>query len=373
MTNYSRREIGMLALAVGAGSKMFAAAKPNSKVNGVQIGMNVPYNFGGPSMPAEEVIAKTIECGGSGLECRTQPIEIFLGTPAPQPPPRTAGGGFGTRGGEGGRQGTMGAPGGGAPERGAQVAAGAPGGGQTPGEATGRGRGGRAPLTPEQQAAQAAAAAVLRKWRLSRSIAQFKSARKLFDDAGVAIEILKVDWIQNASDDEVEYCFQMAKNVGAYAISCEIPLSKTKWLGAFADKHKMMVGYHGHTNVTDPESFGKPESWETAMTYAKYNGINLDIGHFVAANSTSPIPFLQKHHDRITHIHVKDRKMNNGPNTPFGQGETPVKEVLQLMRDKKWKFQATIEFEYPVPQGSDRMAEIKKSVEFCRAALLAKS
>ena len=165
----------------------------------------------------------------------------------------------------------------------------------------------------------------------------------------------------------------MAKSVGAYAISCEIPLSKTKWLGAFADKHKMMVGYHGHTNVTDPESFGKPESWETAMTYAKFNGINLDIGHFVAANSISPIPFMQKYHDRITHIHVKDRKMNNGPGMPFGQGETPVKEVLQLMRDKKWKFQATIEFEYPVPPGSDRMTEIAKTVDFCRQALLAKS
>jgi sugar phosphate isomerase/epimerase len=364
MTNFSRRDLGKLALgAIPAASAL--GAKPNSKVNGVQIGMNVPYNFGGTSMPAEEVIAKSIQCGVSALECRTQPIEIFLGTPAPQPAAR------GARGGPGGAP--AGQPGGGAPERGAQAPAGAPGGGQMPGEAAGRGRGGRAPVTAEQQAAQAAAAAELRKWRLSRSVAQFKSARKLFDDAGVAIEILKVDWIQNATDDEVEYCFEMAKTVGAYAISCEIPLSKTKWLGAFADKHKMMVGYHGHTNITDPESFGKPESWETAIGYAKYNGINLDIGHFVAANSISPIPFMQKHHDRITHIHVKDRKMNNGPATPFGQGETPVKEILQLMRDKKWKFQATIEFEYPVPQGSDRMAELVKTVEFCRKALLEKS
>jgi sugar phosphate isomerase/epimerase len=131
----------------------------------------------------------------------------------------------------------------------------------------------------------------------------------------------------------------------------------------------MMVGYHGHTNITDPEAFGRPESWETAITYAKYNGINLDIGHFVAGNSISPVEFLKKHHDRITHIHVKDRKMHNGPNVPFGQGDTPIKEVLQLMQKEKWKFQATIEFEYPIPQGSTRMAEIAKCVEYCKDCL----
>jgi sugar phosphate isomerase/epimerase len=105
------------------------------------------------------------------------------------------------------------------------------------------------------------------------------------------------------------------------------------------------------------------------MTYAKYNGINLDIGHFIAGNSISPIPFIQKYHDRITHLHIKDRKMHNGPNVPFGQGETPIKEVLQLMRTQKWKFQAAIEFEYPIPQGSTRMAEIAKCVEYCKNAL----
>ena len=108
-------------------------------------------------------------------------------------------------------------------------------------------------------------------------------------------------------DAVVDYAFGLAKALGAHAMSCEIPLSKTEWLGQFATKHKLMVGYHGHTNITSPEAFAKPESWETAMTYSKYNGINLDLGHFTAANNTSPIPFLQKHADRVTHVHVKDR------------------------------------------------------------------
>jgi sugar phosphate isomerase/epimerase len=105
------------------------------------------------------------------------------------------------------------------------------------------------------------------------------------------------------------------------------------------------------------------------MSYSKYNGINLDLGHFTAANNTSPIPFMQKHADRITHVHIKDRKLNDGPNVPFGQGDTPIKEVLQVMKKEKYKFQGTIEFEYPVPEGSDVLKEIAKCVEYCRNCL----
>ena len=88
-----------------------------------------------------------------------------------------------------------------------------------------------------------------------------------------------------------------------------------------------------------------------------------------AGNNASPLPFIKQYHERVTHIHVKDRKMHDGPNTPFGEGDTPISEVLRLIRDNKWNIQATIEFEYPVPAGSDRMTEIRKSVAFCREAL----
>src|ERR1700752_1915200 len=156
-------------------------------------------------------------------------------------------------------------------------------------------------------------------------------------------------------DAEADYAFNVAKNLGARAISTEIALEGTKRLGAFADKHKMMVGYHGPATTS-------AAAFETAFSYAKFNGANLDIGHFVAGQNPSPVPFIKQHHDRITHLHIKDRKRDNGPNVRFGQGDTPIKEVLQLLRDNKWPIQATIEFEYPVPEGSDRMTEIKKSI-----------
>jgi len=189
-----------------------------------------------------------------------------------------------------------------------------------------------------------------------------RALRRKFDDAGVLVEIVKVDGIFAMSDDVVDYEFALAKNLGARAISTEIAVPETKRLGQFADKHKMMVGYHGHATTTAAD-------FETVFGYAAHNGANLDIGHFVAGQNTSPVPFIKQHHSRITHIHVKDRKMNNGPNVPFGQGDTPIKEVLQLIRDNKWNIQATLEFEYPVPEGSDRMTEIRKSLDYCRAAL----
>jgi sugar phosphate isomerase/epimerase len=315
---YSRRELGKLALSAVPAAKLldpvslFAQGKPNSKVNGVQIGLNVPYSFGNNNMSPDEVLQNCITLGVNGLELRSQPVEAFLGVPANLV------------------------------------------------TAAGRGRGTQ---TAEQDAARTAAAEQLRKWRTSASMDKVKEFRRKYEDAGMLIEIVKFDGIFGFTDDVLDYAFTMAKNLGARAISCEIstPPDQTKRLGQFADKHKIMVGYHGHTATT-------PAHWEEAFGYAKYNGANLDIGHFLSGNKTSPVPFMKQYHDRITHIHVKDKTMDD-KNVPFGQGDTPIKEVLQLIRDNKWKMQATIEFEYPVPAGSDRMTELAKCVKYCREAL----
>jgi sugar phosphate isomerase/epimerase len=213
-------------------------------------------------------------------------------------------------------------------------------------------------------AAAEANASELRQWRQNASMEKVRQFRKKYEDAGVLIEILKVDRIFGLTDDQIDYMFAMAKALGARAISSEISKKEEdlQRLGKFADKHAFMVGYHGHATTT-------PEHWEKAFSFAKFNGANVDLGHFVAGNNTSPVPFITKHHARISHVHIKDRKMHEGPNTPFGEGDTPIAEVLRLIRDKKWNIQATIEFEYKVPAGSDRMTEIARSIKYCRDAL----
>ena len=331
----TRRDLGKLALAAFPASTL-VGAKLDSNYGGVQVGINAPYSFHNMPGGADDILKYVTETNISALELRLQPVEAYLKAPAPWvAPPR--------------------AP--------------ASAGSSAPGSAPAKKGGGRAPLTPEQQAERKAAGEALDKWRLSQSMDGFRAFRKKYEDAGVLIQIVKFDGINEMKDDVVDYCFQVAKALGAHAISCEIPVSRTKRLGAFGDKHKMMIGYHGHGNLTDPEAFGRLGAWEQAFWYSKYNGANVDIGHFFAANGFSPAEWIKENHTRVTHVHLKDRKANNGPNVPWGQGDTPIKEILQLMKREKYKFQATIEFEYPVPEGSTLLAELKKCVQFCKDAL----
>jgi sugar phosphate isomerase/epimerase len=302
MLPYTRREFAKISLAALSGSGLLSVlnplvaaekpnGKPNSKVAGVQIGLNVPYSFANGSMSGDDILKNCLQLGLSAVELRTQPVEAFLGAPS------------------------------------------------------GKGEN----LAP---------------WRKSVSMDRVKEFRKKYEDAGVLIEIVKVDGIFKMTDDELDYVFTLAKTLGGRAISTEISNKESdlKRVGQFADKHRIMMGYHGHASTT-------PEHWEKAFALAKYNGANVDLGHFVAGNNMSPAAFIKQHHDRITHVHVKDRKMHNGPNTPFGEGDTPIAEVLRLIRDNKWNIQATIEFEYKIPAGSDRMTEIARAIKYCRDAL----
>ncbi len=306
---FTRRGFAKLSLAALPGAGLLSAmnrlgaaetpakpGKPNSKFAGVQIGLNVPYSFGG-STSGDDILKNCVQLGLSAVELRTQPVEAFLGVPA------------------------------------------------TTGNA-------------------AAKAEQLAQWRKSVSMDRVKEFRKKYEDAGVLIEIVKVDGLFKMTDDELDYAFTLAKALGGRAISSEISNKEAdlKRVGQFADKHQFMVGYHGHAST-------KPEHWEKAFSLAKHNGANVDLGHFVAGNNVSPAAFIKEHHERITHVHVKDRKKNNGPNTPFGEGDTPITEVLRMIRDNKWNIQATIEFEYKVPAGSDRMKELARTIKYCQDAL----
>ena len=140
-----------------------------------------------------------------------------------------------------------------------------------------------------------------------------------------------------------------------------------KRVGDMALKHQMYAAYHTHAQ-------GSMTAFDEAFAASRGNQANVDLGHFVAAGNKggTPIDFLNKFHDRIGSFHLKDRTLpkNCSLNLPWGTGETPIKEILQLVAKNKWPVPATIEQEYAIPPGSDAVQEVKKCVEYCRAALL---
>jgi sugar phosphate isomerase/epimerase len=214
--------------------------------------------------------------------------------------------------------------------------------------------------------------AELRRWRMSPPWDRVRALKNMFDEAGIEVRLVKFPQLggQEMTDEEVDYCFEFARKMGARGLTCEPPLSQTKRLARFANSHKMIVGFHGHSNVSSVETFGRPGAWEQAFFYSPYHWANIDLGHFTAGNNYPPTDFIREYHDRITNIHLKDRKIHNGANLPWGEGDTPIEETLQLMKREKYRFPAMIELEYRIPQGSTVMDELARCVKYCKNALL---
>ena len=218
-------------------------------------------------------------------------------------------------------------------------------------------------MTPEERKA---AGEELRKWRLSVSLDYFKGIRKQFDDAGVKLYAYNYSFNDSFTDDEIERGFEFAKALGIHILTASTTLAVAKRVVPFADKHKILVAMHGHSDLKDPNQFAKPESFAAALAMSKQYRINLDIGHFTAANYDA-VDYITKNHENIVLLHLKDRKKDEGPNTPGGEGDTPIKQVLLLLKEKKWPIPAFIEYEYKGTGSSPE--EVKKCFDYCKAAL----
>ena len=193
-------------------------------------------------------------------------------------------------------------------------------------------------------------------------LAACRELRKLYSGAGVTIHIHKSGF--GRSDEDIELNFLKAKALGCTGITLERNEQMAKRLAPFADKHKIWVAFHNHTGNVPVMDKRDP-----ILEHGEYIGYNFDVGHYVAGTKgKSPIPVIERYHDRMVSLHLKDRTAKGG-NLPWGQGETPLKEILQLMRKEKWTFPADVELEYRIPKGSDARKEVARCVQFCKEAL----
>ncbi|WP_128543409.1 sugar phosphate isomerase/epimerase family protein [Larkinella soli] len=340
---YSRRHFlgasaALVAGAMAGTSRVFGAPalirnlnKPNSLINGVQIGV-ITYSFRDmPDQSAEATLQYVLDSGISAIELMGGPAETFAGAPKNTVDMKTV---FPLM----------------------------------------RKRRENQTLTEDEQKLLADADAQMKayraevsKWRQSASMAKFEQVRKMYNQAGVTIYGFKPDAFgMQSTDADIDYGMRAAKALGANQVTLEHPANDahTLKLGQAAQKHGIRVGYHGHEQQT-------PTFWDTALAQSPGNAMNFDLGHYIAAGQPDPLGLIRRKHDRIASMHIKDRQnpAHGKGNLPWGQGDTPLTEVLSLMRKEKYAFPATVELEYKVPEGSTAVAEVRKCVEYCRRIL----
>src|SRR5579864_6030571 len=305
---YTRREFGTLTIAGLALPRLRVAAA--SRVGRVHLGVQT-YSFRDlPRAPGTDAVDIVI---GAMTECGLTECELF----APQVEPQLDAGARGARG---------------------------------------------TPPSPEAVKARDD----MRRWRVETPLDHFRDVQKKFDAAGISVYAYNYSPNASYTDAELDRGFEMTKALGAEIITASTTLDVAKRIAPFAEKHRMVVAMHGHSRVDDPNAFSTPDSFAAAMKMSKYFKVNLDIGHFTAANFDA-LAYIREHHKDITNLHLKDRKKNQGDNMPWGQGETPIREALQLLKKERWPIRAYIEYEYK-GQGSS-VDELKKCLAYAKAAL----
>jgi sugar phosphate isomerase/epimerase len=205
-------------------------------------------------------------------------------------------------------------------------------------------------------------------WRYSdETMDKYVALRKKFNDVGVNVHIYK--WAAGMSDEDLDYSFKVAKTLGAIGITTEIGEENCTKVGAAAERAGMVALFHNHYQYAE-EDFDV----DKLLALSPANRLNFDIGHYLGSTGKDPVAFIEKYHTQIASIHLKDKtakdhEVKGNENKPFGQGDTPVNEVLQLIQKNGWPIYCDIELEYKIPAGSDAVKETAICREYCRKAL----
>jgi len=351
---YSRRQFGKTALIellaagltarFGAPTLLNALARVPSEALSRRIG-TISYSFkelkrtvGEAQWP--EVLQGCHECGLSYLEieiAKVEPIRTLISAPRPPVPPQQT------------------------------AAVGTPYGTACVPPA----RPPTTPATPLSAADEATLESTLAKAR--EEIRQFRedpppgyysNIRKQAADLGITINAYTCGWGADYTDREVDAVFTAAKELGAKAINSSSSAEMAERLAPFANKHQFPVAFHEHLFGL----FGDADDYADTLALSKYFRINFDIGHFTSSCGNA-VAFIERYHDKIASVHIKDYKLQNGGSMPWGDANSPIKPVAQLLKKLGFPSVITIELDYPISAGSNSIVEIKKCAQYLRDAL----
>ena len=211
----------------------------------------------------------------------------------------------------------------------------------------------------------------LRAWRTSVSMDRYRALRHMYEDSGVKIYGFKLPPTMSMTDAEYDYIWNVGETLGVDQLTMELPGEKESALlhrvADYAAKRKLRIAFHTHGQ-------NGSQGFDEALAVSPYTALNIDVGHYWGVNGESPVPVVEKYHERIASLHLKDRATpvngKAGDNVPWGLGGTPLTELLQLMKREHYEFPASIEYEYTTPEGSTILAEIAKCLDYCKSALL---
>ena len=345
--DFGKGLLGSIAL-LGLPRRVLGAAI-DSRISGVRMGLqSACFTFSG--MGLDDIVKTMVSVGLGEIDVMSEHVENYLGAPGIQlpgtgrPGPWARGNNPAAAGGRAGEAPAPAAPPGTPGPQGAPRTEGGTSG-TGPGRAGGFGRG----MDP-------AAREALRKWRLEIGLDRYQAVAKKFTDAGLKFFSYNLSFNDSFTDEEIEKGLLMTRALGTRIITASSPLSVFPRVASLAEKHDVIVALHNHT--TGPDEFAK------ATAISQNFWINLDVGHFFAMGH-DPVSYLREHHARVTNIHIKDRKKDQGREMPFGEGDTPLKEVLRLVRDQKYDFPVCIE--YVGPDGPP--VELTRCFDYCKAVL----
>ena len=208
------------------------------------------------------------------------------------------------------------------------------------------------------------------QWRKNMDLGKIKAIRNALAAAGIGIHVLNcgpAGW----SDEEIDRLFLGVKALGAKATVQELSLDSAKRLAPFAEKHGVYVAMHNHFQYAQPGF-----SCDPILDVSPMMMLNFDCGHYLGSTGKDPRDFIEKYHNRIFSLHLKDKTGPNADpanfNQVWGQGETPLREILRMVRDNKWPIHCDIELEYPIKPWSNALKEVHNCVCFAREALTKK-
>jgi sugar phosphate isomerase/epimerase len=224
-------------------------------------------------------------------------------------------------------------------------------------------------LTPEQIAAtNSVARAELRTWRLETPVSLFEQMRNKLSSAGLEVHAASLAYNDSFGDDEIDATFRQARALGVTTVSSPLTMAMAKRLVPFAQRHQISVAIHTQADGNTAGAIGAPALKE-ALALCPAFSVKLDVANLTASNR-DPLATLRDHRSRVSYVVLRDRLRNGGASQPFGEGDTPIRNVLAAAAAPP-AIPVVIEYDYVGLRPP--VEELKAAMAYCRAAMSSSS